>query len=356
MKDIGAKMTVVALSHGYPPLWNMGGEVSLHRTLDAVSGKRIVLTNTKAEYYIDGIRVIQIDTPDVLNINANPSSIAEQLKDINATVIIAQNELSLPAVLAAKAVGAISIVNVHTPPRYGGNIREAVAYSDYAIYNTETSARQWGEPGALVVHPPISPLPNKTSPTGDAYTLLSSLANKGVEVVLELAKLYPNKRFIIVRSPAEPTHGIPNLEERARELSNVELHPRVSPNDVYKYFDQTRILLAPSRYETYGMSAIEAAGYGIPCVHVDTPHVREGIGDAAVLVSPLSVAETANGIDLIEKNYDSYSLNARARAEWLYSRQEKELEKFSKFINEIKKPVDGSLRQKAVIRASRVNR
>jgi hypothetical protein len=349
-------MTTVALSHGYPPLWNMGGEVSLHRSMMAVKGDRVVLTNTQAEYYIDGIRVTQINTPDVLNINANPSPIAEQLKDLNASVVIAQNELSLPAVLAANSVGAVSIVNVHTPPKYGRGIREGVVYADYAVYNTETSARQWGEPNAIVVHPPISPLPEKTVPTGDAYTVLSSLLNKGVEVVLELAKLYPSKRFIIVRSPAEPTHGLSNIEERVGLLPNVELHPRVHPKDVYKYFEQTRILLVPSRYETYGMSAIEAAGYGIPTVHVDTPHVREGIGDAAVLVSPLNVAETANGIDLIENNYDSYSLNARARAEWLYSRQEKEIEQFSKFISQIQKPVDNSIRQKAVARASRINR
>ena len=349
-------MTTVALSHGYPPLWNMGGEVSLHRSMMAVKGKRVVLTNTQSEYYIDGIRVVQIDTPDVLNINANPSPIAEQLKNLNASVVIAQNELSLPAVLAANSIGAVSIVNVHTPPRYGRNIREGVVYSDYAIYNTETSARQWGEPGALVMHPPISPLPINSAPSGDAYTLLSSLVNKGVEVVLELAKLYPNKRFIIVRSPADKTHGLSDLEERAALLPNVELHPRVSPNDVYKYFNQTRILLVPSRYETYGMSAIEAAGYGIPCVHVDTPHVREGIGDAAILVSPLSVTETASGIELIEKDYESYSLMARSRAEWLYSRQEKELKEFENFINQIKKPIDGSVRQKAVARASRINR
>jgi hypothetical protein len=349
-------MTVVALSHGYPPLWNMGGEVSLHRSMVAVKGKRAVLTNTEAEYYIDGIRVIQINTPDVLNIKANPAPIAKQLKGLNANVVIAQNELSLPAVLAANSIGAVSIVSVHTPPKYGDGIREGVVYADYAVYNTETSAKQWGEPNAIVIHPPISPLPEKTAPSGDAYTILSSLLNKGVEVVLELAKLYPDKRFIIVRSPAEPTHGLADLEQRASLLPNVELHPRVPPEKVYKYFEQTRILLVPSRYETYGMSAIEAAGYGIPSIHVDTPHVREGIGEAAVLVSPLSVQETARGIDLIESNYSAYSERVRSRAEWLQDRQQKELEKFSEFIAAAQKPKNNYFRQKAVAKASRINR
>jgi hypothetical protein len=349
-------MSVVALSHGYPPLWNMGGEVSLHRSMTAVKGQRIVLTNTQAEYYIDGIRVTQINTPDVLDTKADPRPIAKQLTDLNARVVIAQNELSMPAVFAAQQAGAVSVVNVHTPPKYGKGIREAVVYADYAVYNTQTAAMQWGEPGAVVLHPPISDLPSNTSPNGDAYTCLSSLRNKGVEVMLSLAEMHPDKRFIIVRSPAEPTHGIFDLEERASRLPNIELHPRVNPKDVYKYLEQTRVLLVPSRYETYGMSAIEAAGYGIPTVHVDTPHVREGIGDAAVLVSPLSVSETNNGISLIENNYELYSEKARQRAEWLHVRQAVELERFSKFIENVTRPTNITQRQNSVARASRVNR
>lgn len=349
-------MTIVALTHGYPPFWNMGGEVSLHRSLAPLNGEKVVLTATDKDYSFEGVSVKKINTTDVLNINANPQPIAEQLKKLNARIVIGQNELSLPSVLAAEAVGAISMVNVHTPPRYGKGIREAVVYSDYAIYNTDTSARQWGEPGAMVLHPPVTKPPANTDNNGDAYTLLSSLLNKGVEVVLDLAERYPDKRFIIVRSPAEPTHGIANLEERASKLSNLELHPRVSPEEVHKYLKQTRILLAPSMYETYGMSAIEAAGYGIPCVHVDTPHVREGIGDAAVLVSPLSLEETANGINLIESKYDMYSANSRARAEWIQDRQVREFERFSNFMDNVKHPVDNYLRKKAVAKASRSKR
>jgi glycosyltransferase involved in cell wall biosynthesis len=348
-------MTIVALSHGYPPLWNMGGEVSLHRSIAPLDGRKVVLTATDKEYVFEEVEVKNINTPNVLDIKANPAPIAAQLKDLNARVVIGQNELSLPGVHAANYVGAISMVNVHTPPKYGRLIREAVVNADYAIYNTETSAKQWGEPRAIVLHPPISKLPTKTFSNGDAYTCLSSLVNKGVEVMLSLAEMYPDKRFIIVRSPAEPTHGIRNLEERAARLPNVELHPRVDPKDVYKYLEQTRVLIVPSRYETYGMSAIEAAGYGIPTVHVDTPHVREGIGDAAVLVPGLDTQRTANGIELIEKDYEKYSLNSRTRAEFLASRQEVELEKFSDFINNAKKPRENAIRKRSVTRASRQN-
>lgn len=347
-------MTTVALSHGYPPLWNMGGEVALHRAMTAIKGDKYCLTNTDKPYTFEGVQVQQINTPDVLNINADPRPIADQLREINATVVIGQNELSLPAVLAAEKTGAVSIVNVHTPPKYGRNIANAVKLADYAVYNTQTSADEWGDAGAFVLHPPISPLPDKPfAKKGDAYTLLSSLVNKGVQVMLELAKMYPDQRFIIVRSPAEPTHGLANIEELVAALPNVELHPRVAPEDVHKYLKQTRILFVPSRYETYGMSAIEAAGYGIPSIHVDTPHVREGIGTASFLIKPLSTAGAVEGIKAIEADYDTYSAKVRARAEWLDERQQKEMEKFSEYIANIKKPVDNRRRQRAINRVTR---
>jgi len=341
-------MKIVAISHGYPPFWNMGGEVSLHRTMIALSGEKHVLTKTEEPYVFEGINVQKINLEDVLKINSDCTPVAVQLRNMKPDVVIGQSELSLVAVDAAYEAKTISIVNVHAPPRFGQSIMEAVTLADYAIYNTQESANLWGEPDALVVHPPISSLPQKINNNGDAYTLLSSLTNKGVEVVLSLAKLYPNKRFIIVRSPAEKTHGLADLERQAALLPNVELHPRVPPEEVYKYLEQTRILLVPSMYETYGMAAIEAAGYGIPSVHVDNAHVREGIGDAAVLVSPLSIDETYNGIKTIEENYEEFSLKARKKAEWLYERQLIELQNLREFIDNIKKPYNKMFRQRNV--------
>src|SRR5690606_22990517 len=146
-----------------------------------------------------------------------------------------------------------------------------------------------------------------------AYTVLSSLLNKGVETVLGLAERMPDREFIIVRSPAEATHGLPDLESRAARLPNVVLAPRVPPHEVAEtYLSRTRILLVPSRYETYGMSALEAAAYGIPSVHVDTPDVREGIGDAVPLVNPgePQVEAYARALATIERIYFAWSASA----------------------------------------------
>ena len=348
-----AMKTVVAITHGYPPEWNMGGEVSLHRMLKMARGDKHVLTTTDKEHIFGGVQIHKIDAKNVLDIKTDPNPIAKQLRDLKADVVIGQNELSLAAVIAARMVGAASIVSVHTPPLYGRNIMQALSKSDYGLYNTRTSAIEWGEPDALVIHPPISPIPAKAYTKGDAYLLTSSLVNKGVKTVIELAKRYTDKRFIIIRSPAEPTHGLPNLETIVKDIPNIELKPRVAPEEVEKYFKQARILLVPSRYETYGMSTIEAAGYGIPTVHVDTPHVREGIGEGAILVPGLNVDATAHGIDTIESNYDLYSENARKRAQWLHVRQKIEMQRLAEFIENVK-PLD-SMELKKRTRAMMVN-
>jgi hypothetical protein len=73
------------------------------------------------------------------------------------------------------------------------------------------------------------------------------------------------------------------------------------------------------------------------------------------LVPGLDTERTANGIELIEKDYERYSLNSRARAEFLTARQDLELEKFSDFINNVKKPKENPGRQKLIIRHSRQN-
>lgn len=321
---------LVALTHGYIRDHPLGGEVSLHRTLTAAGRPATVLTRTPEPYTVDGVRVEHIATDDVLNIHADPAPIIQQLRDLGATAVIAQNELSLPAVRAARALNIPSIVSVHTPPKYGRNIQQAVKEATHRIFNTEQAKREWRRPG-IVLHPPVSPLPTE-SLEGDAITLLSNLRNKGVDVVLDIAETMPGQRFIIVRSPAEITHGLDGFDERAASLPNVEVKPRVTPDKVHAYFAETRILVVPSIMETYGMSAIEAAGYSIPTVTIMNPHVMEGIGDGAYGVPPRNLAATQRGIHEITANYSQWRAKARARAEQIAARQTEELEAFAAWL------------------------
>lgn len=335
-------MSVVALTHGYPPFWNMGGEVSLHRQMAALPGKKYVLTPCLDQYEFEGVTVLPLPkTIQPMHIEQNHEALLPILKSVEARAVLGQNELSYVAVRAAAQAGIAGIVNVHTPVQYGNNLREALLYSTHGIYNTETSRSEWRDRDALVLHPPVTLFPERPEkvPQGTAYTLLSNLAHKGVGQVLELARRMPEQEFIIVRSPAEPTHGYENFDEEAAGLPNVTVGPRVAPEKVAEaYFSRTRILLVPSRYETYGMSAIEAAGYGIPSVHIDTAHAREGIGEAAQLIPWNDHVALRAGIDRIESDYAYWSTVSRSRAEFIQQRQTSELRAWVDMIANIEMP------------------
>jgi hypothetical protein len=163
----------------------------------------------------------------------------------------------------------------------------------------------------------------------DARTSTSSLLNKGAARVLELAKRRHDQRFIIVESPAHHTHGNPEFWVEAERLSNVEIWPRLHPDEMGRLWAETRVLLVPSRYETYGMAAMEAAWHHIPSVHVDTPHVREGIGEAARLLKTTKIDELDHALTEVELEYELWSDRAFHRVESLAQRESAELARFT---------------------------
>lgn len=95
-------------------------------------------------------------------------------------------------------------------------------------------------------------------PNGDAITLVNANVNKGVAQFIELAKRMPNRKFLAVR----PYYG--ELWVPAAP-SNVEWIP--FDDDIRNVLKRTRILLLPSKYESFGRIAVEAMYNGIPVIY-----------------------------------------------------------------------------------------
>ena len=210
------------------------------------------------------------------------------------------------------------------------------------LYNTEAARREWKDDKGWLLHPPVGKPPTTGRLDGphDALTLTSSLTNKGAIQTLGLAERWPDRRFIIMRSPAHRTHGSNDFDALAARLDNVEVWDRLHPDEMSAVWAETKVLLVPSRYETYGLSAIEAAWHDIPSVHVDTPHVREGIGDAARLLKPgLTVGDLEDAVRDVEKDYDLWSESARTRVENLALRERRELAAFRQGVAGLQEPV-----------------
>lgn len=315
-------MTLTAFLHGYPPRWSMGGEMSTHRTLKAVDGS-IVFTTTQEAYQMDGVSVRPASGSSFL-------SMMDDAEAVDASVLYGHSSLSQHTIRAAKRMGLPSILAVHAPPRFGADLRRAWSAATVRLYNTEAARKEWHDPKGWLLHPPVG-RPSIMPEDGphDAWTTTSSLLNKGVERVLDLAKRHPGQRFIIVESPAHPTHGSPLFWDQAAKLPNVEVWPRLHPDDMGALWAETRVLLVPSRYETYGMSALEAAWHGIPSVHIETPHVLEGIGTAARLIQSQMVGELVEAVADVENRYEEWSEGAFRRVLHLAEREAVELAAFA---------------------------
>ncbi len=314
-------MSLTAFLHGYPPLWSMGGEMSTHRTLCAVP-EPLVFTTTVDRYRLDEVLVMPSSGSSFQSIMADAES-------VDTSILYGHSTLSQNTIRAAKRMRLPSILAVHAPPRYGADLRRAWASATVRLYNTEASRKEWHDPKGWLLHPPVGSPSIMPDGPHDALTTTSSLLNKGADRVLELAKRRPDQRFIIVESPAHPTHGDPLFWEKAERLSNVEIWPRLHPDDMGDLWAETRILLVPSRYETYGMSALEAAWHGIPSIHVDTPHVLEGIGTAARLLQSQSVDELDRAVTDVEDQYEVWSEGAFHRVIDLADRECVELARFA---------------------------
>ena len=312
-------MSLVAFLHGYPPQWSMGGELSTHRTLREIPGS-IVYTECDAPYEFEGVQVRPLRTATV-------SEMVADADGAGASVLLAHSTLSQKTVQAAKRLGIPSVLAVHAPPRFAADLRQAWSRATVKVYNTEAARRAWRDPRGWLLHPPAgTPMP-ELGPR-EHLTLTSSLLNKGAGRVLDLADRRPDKRFIIVRSPAHKTHGDPAFEEKAAERRNVKVVDRIHPNDMGRLWRETRILLVPSRYETYGLVALEAAWQGIPSIHVNTPDVLEGIGDAAYLLNGFTIDELDAAVTRVNEDYMGWAVRARQRAETLKLRTQQELAAF----------------------------
>lgn len=227
--------------------------------------------------------------------------------DLSAAVagvdaIVTQDGAALVAADLAGRTGAHLVQVVHdTSTRVSVSL--PVTRPDLVVFNTRWVGKHYAHHRlhSVVVHPPVatSADPGQLD-RGDAVCLMNLRTSKGVDVLYDLAERAPEISFLGV---------IGGYGEQIirHDLPNVEIVPFA--NDARQIWARTRVLLAPSWYEGYGMRCVEAMQYGIPVIASPIAGLREALGDAAVFVDRDTIDEWLARVHLLGRSaeYDRLS-------------------------------------------------
>lgn len=170
-------------------------------------------------------------------------------------------------------------------------------------------------------------------------TLINPQRIKGEDVFYKLAEYFPKRKFMVVEGGYYPHHQ--NLRY---DLPNVIIQKSTNDmiNDVYL---KSKIVIQPSRWETYGMVASECRAMGLPCIiNKKSEGLYENMGKLSLAgITPDEDATFKNiktYIDLIElldhqPTYILWSNLFLEQAEHSFIQQQEQTNDFISYLNSL---------------------
>jgi len=320
------KIKILAYVHRYRGMnRNAGGEVSIHallRHLNAAGHQCVALVAEPTEapsYHLDGVGVITTNSP--AEIKAAPVEYFH-----GADVVVTQLNSSYRAGILGRMVGTPVVHYAHNTGPF--TTRMVGGQCDAAIYNTEWVRRHcesqgiW-TPGEIlrpVVDPAEYATPNTRARRHITLVNLSTgddgLYDKGYQTFFELARRNPDLPFLAVRG----AYGIQAYEP----LPNVTYLDHT--NDITEVYKRTKVLLVPSRYESYGRVAVEAAASGIPSICTPTEGLVEAMQGSAAYAEYGDYDAWNDRLSYVLGDLSTVSGYAKERSAFLHTQTRQELE------------------------------
>lgn len=304
-------MRIVSVVHFYPPHRNAGSERMLHTMnlalLEAGHEVSVIVTSMPEAgndlYEMDGIPVIP----------GQPLRAGTMEPD----VLISHHENARTVLGMSRVMGCKSIIILHNDFPQSRNLLTMAP--DLTVFNTHWLAKKFerliGEKNTMVFHPPVWPEEHrvKSWTRGDRITLVNLNRDKGSEIFYMLARKMPDLQFLGVVG----AHGEQYIR---RDIENVTIlgHQK----DMRTVWLNTRILLVPSVYESYGMVGPEAMASGIPVIATPTAGLKESLGSAGHFVRRKDLNGWQLAIRMVLENYEAWSIKAEHRSRELNPEKE----------------------------------
>lgn len=299
-------MRLLWVIHLYPPKHNCGSELMAHHINKFLLSRghevRVVLMQAKwnkiqVPYQYEGVEVI-----------GNPQDNLDAYRW--ADVILTHLDYTRHAIHMARFVKRPIVNFIHSHYTYDPNPIPDAASDCHVVYNSQWVADYLGYKWpSMIMYPPCDPDYYNVceNPIRNPYiSMISINENKGGYILYQVAKAMPYAKFIGVVGSYDDGGLQAEIINRLRnECSNVEIVPN-SP-DILSVYRKTRILLMPSRYESWGRTATEAMANGIPVISTATKGLQENCAGAGLFIpdrGPCKANETGRIVDHDGFTYD----------------------------------------------------
>ncbi|WP_435610076.1 glycosyltransferase family 4 protein [Streptomyces sp. C10-9-1] len=276
-------MRVLAMLHAYPPEHNAGAEWAAHSLLRELAARGhqvdVLLSHGRevsAGYTLHGVEVHpHRDKGDPGPWMSGPR---------RADVIVTHLECTARASILG-GLNRIPVVHLLHNTYEKSKTWLVKGRPALAVYNTRwmrEDMQDWWRlhrgdrpmPRGITVRPPVAARDYAASKPGGRITLINLTDEKGALLFYKLAEAMPKRRFLGVIGG----YGQQIIRE---DLPNVEIVPNTPGTRMRdEVYARTKVLLAPSVYESYGRVAVEAMCSGIPVIAHPTPGLRESLGAA----------------------------------------------------------------------------
>lgn len=244
-------------------------------------------------------------------------TLSAEIERTRPDVVWSQLEGALPVLQTAHRLGVAGLCYVHDAEFDPQEMRRIAALDCHLVASSGFLAdrvRRATGRRAEVVYPPAELYFDTLGDTDGRVTMINPHPVKGLDTFLEIARRLPTVDFLLQESWKLDATALDTLRQSLAKLPNVRFAHRVS--DMRSVYRQTRLLIAPSRWEEgFGMVALEAQSCGIPVIASRRGGLPEAVGDGGVLIEDyLDVDAWVQAIDAVLADPAHYrTLAERAR-------------------------------------------
>lgn len=266
-------MRILYSIHLYPPIHNCGGEAYIHNL-----NKYLIKQGHEVRVMLQQANKHKVHVPyewEGVQVMGN----SDQLDAYRwADVLVTHLDFTHFTVLLGHDIGKPVVHIVHNHHRY--NSIEFAPEGVHVVYNSEWINEKLKYNHPSVVVPPAVDFDrynvNEDPSKNEYITLINLNTNKGGRILQKLAKVFPEKKFLAVKGSYDKQ--ITDQPENVTVINNT--------SNIIPVYQKTRLLLMPSQYESWGMTATEAMCSGIPVICCPTPGLKENCGEAGNYIDP----------------------------------------------------------------------